>query len=119
MVKKNGQRTIGYGKAKRVIYSPQYMRWEVDAMAQLQVQPRPKTPIAVPFGARFRLYFQNHQAEPDASNAIEGVQDLLKKMSVIADDRLIHVLHVEKHFNELPRIEIELFHIDQTNWPSE
>ena len=120
IVKKNTQRTVGFGTRKRVIYSPRYRAWEIDAIAACKRANRTEL-LAMPLTAVFRFYFENKMAEADTSNLIEGIQDALKKAQVIEDDKLIIRIIAEKFFGETARTELELHkyvHKDDEQLPS-
>ena len=118
-VKKNGQRIVGSGKRKRRILTPQYQQWEARAAIAVCGQVGSRINYAdvwlvdQPCRAVFRLYYANRQWESDCSNAVEGPQDLLVKLGVLKDDKLIVRLEVEKFFGHEPRVEIELYKYKQ------
>ena len=105
IVKKNTKRFVGHG---RVIYSPSFRIWNAQAILALRKQWRNKPPLDTPLEMTIRFYFENHQAEADVSNLIEGPQDALKEAGVIVDDKLIYALYAGKIFGEAARTEIEL-----------
>jgi Holliday junction resolvase RusA-like endonuclease len=107
IVKKNTQRVVGFGRAKRVIYSPRYRAWECGAIAACK-RSISTALLCDPLTAVFRFYFANRQSLPDTSNLIEGIQDVLKKSQVIEDDGLIHRILAERFVGSEPRIEVEL-----------
>lgn len=111
IVKKNTQRIVGYGKKRRAIYSPLYTAWERGAL--LIFKMKDDLPF-IDFNvmAEFSFYFENHSAEPDTSNLIEGPQDLLKKAGVISDDKIIKRVLAEKFFGETPRTEIRILRLE-------
>lgn len=111
IVKKNTQRIFGSGRMKRAVYSPKYTQWEKNAIAALLCANKGPL-ISCPLEARFKFYFVNHQAEPDASNLIEGPQDALKKAGVISDDRIIQRVTAEKFFGGMAMTEIELYEFE-------
>lgn len=97
MVKKNTQRVVGYGKQKRARYSDQYNFWE--RVAELTLAKRRVPLIEAEIEVHFQFHFKNHRAEPDVSNLIEGPQDVLTKMGIIKDDRIIQKVVAEKLFD--------------------
>lgn len=108
IVKKNTKRIFGAGRFKRIVYSPKYQEWERHAAKHVRRALNAKC-IDYPVAAWFKFYFANKQGEADTSNLIEGPQDLLKKMGVIVDDKLIHLVTAQKFFGASePRTEIEL-----------
>lgn len=114
IVKKNTQRTVGYGKSKHVIYSPKYTTWKRSAHLVFVQKHRART-ITCLLEARYKFYFKNHQSEADVSNLVEGPQDELKNAHVISDDKLIMRIVAEKFFGEEPRTEIELYEFEEIN----
>lgn len=107
-VKKNQQKVFQVGSTKRVVYSKQYLKWAQLAMTEMKFVLKWNEPIAVPIEARYKFYFANHASEADTSNLIEGVSDCLKDVGVIADDKLIHIIHAQKFFGYTPHTEVEL-----------
>lgn len=108
IVKKNTQRVVGFGRAKRAIPSARYRAWELNAMAVCR-RNFSAALIDIPVTAHFRFFFENRQAEPDVSNLIEGPQDVLVDACVLKDDRLVMKVMAEKFFGHEPRVEIELY----------
>ncbi len=120
IVKKNTQKVITirrkkaglrFGKrptTKRVIYSPQFLQWEFNAVMDMR-QAFKGEMITEPMKLVLRFYFKDRQAEADTSNLVEGVQDTLKKAGVIKDDKLVVKLEAEKFFGSEPRVEIEIW----------
>lgn len=111
VVKKNTQRVIRSGGRTFVIYSKKYAAWKNSAILQLRAQGSSGVSFDKPVNAEFRFYFENHSAEPDLGNVGEGCADILQELGVLANDRLIHILRLEKHFGETPRMEIEITEI--------
>lgn len=116
IVKKNTQRVVGFGKSRRRILSPKYIAWERAAMLSAMATAKRPTSIAlldIPVRAVFRFYFKDRQAEADVSNLIEGPQDLLVKLGVLKDDRLVRRVEGEKFFGHEPRVEIEIYRYEE------
>lgn len=111
-VKKNNQRAVGNGKFKRIIYSPQYKKWEGIAHAKILeslYNAGSFRAIIAPVNMCALFYFANRQAEPDLSALYEGIQDVLQKAGVIENDKLIYAHDgSRKIFGQEPRVEIEL-----------
>lgn len=110
-IKKNGRRHIGKG---RNIPSSRYMKWEksaVPAVMKAFLKFRPHLPIKLPCRAEFEFYFKNHQHECDTSNCIEGPQDLLQKMRVIENDKLITSLTASKFFAEGEKTVVRIYNL--------
>lgn len=70
-------------------------------------------PIPYAIEAHYRFYFENKHGEADTSNLIEGPQDVLEKVGVIVNDKLITKLTAEKFFGHEPRVEIILKRIGE------
>lgn len=93
IVKKNTQKVV---RLKSGVYkkidSPTYKAWKHQAQVYIK-QAILKCKITAPISTEMQMtaifHFKNRQAEPDLSNLYEGIQDLLKEMGVIKDDRLI------------------------------
>ena len=77
----------------KFIPSKAYKKWEEQALASLihQLQARKATghryPIDQPMWVKAYVVYSGN--EPDLSNALEGVADVLQKAGIIADDKLI------------------------------
>jgi len=111
-VLKNGKRIFNSRGSKRrkvVLPSSQYAQWEANAMvACLRLKSGPA--IDFPCRVSMKFYFENRQAEADVSNLIEGPADVLQKVRIIDNDRLIMHVEAEKFFGSAsPRAEIEIF----------
>jgi Holliday junction resolvase RusA-like endonuclease len=106
-IKKNGQRTVGFGKSKHVIYSPKYLAWSKDAIILCRKAFSGET-IRENIEGHYKFYFKNHEHEADTSNLTEGPGDILKTAGVISDDKIIKRIIAEKFFGEEPRTEIVL-----------
>lgn len=119
-IKKNAKRAFArYGRVI-VLPSERYSAWE--KMAQLYVikamqnkvggvlvQSNKVFPIEDELHAEYEFYFKNYQAEADVSNCIEGPQDLMQKVGVIADDKQIQSLSAVKYFGHEPKTIIRLY----------
>ena len=73
----------------------------------------PQTAIIAPVidfyvRAEFEFHFKNHQAEADTSNCVEGPQDLMQKLGIITDDKLIKKFTAEKFFGGEPKTMVRL-----------
>lgn len=107
-VKKNTKRVVGHGKGKRAIYSERFLFWE--KVAQITLAKFQASKIAFPIELHLVFHFKNRRAEPDVSNLVEGPQDVLKKMGIIADDKLVHRLVAEKVFGDhVEKTEVRIF----------
>ncbi len=108
-VKKNTQRVIGYGRKRRVIYSPQYMMWANAAKLACFRAHMGQKPIEGLVEAHFTFTFKNHQSESDLSNCLEGIQDVMQTTGVIKDDKQIRAIVAEKVFGGEPSVHVRLF----------
>lgn len=77
----------------RRVPSAKYSAW--GRIAQLKIgqqlaKDRHFKTITTPINAKLTFYFKNRASEADLSNLYEGIQDELKKMKVIEDDKLIN-----------------------------
>ncbi len=92
-VKKNTQRSVGYGKATRRINSAAYTKWESFAAPQLEDvkrqfrrmtgRPFPTVDFTFNFRAQF---FMDTSGQVDLSALYEGIQDLMVKHGMLLDD---------------------------------
>lgn len=97
IAKKNSERIGRFKKAgkwfQNIRPSAAYERWEKAALQELllkRVQPWPG-----PYPVELQLTFYRKTRQPfDLSNMIEGVQDVLQKAGVIAEDNMLHVVPV-------------------------
>lgn len=113
MVLKNSKRVIFRGPRRRasVLPSPQYSKWERHAANWLRLSFKGHL-IDWPCEAHFKFYFQNRQGEADVSNLIEGPADVLQKVGILKDDKLIMRVVAEKFFGSEPRCEISFYRYD-------
>jgi len=81
--KKNSQNIVKGKNGKPVIV--QNDRWKRYERACKQFMPEMEEPITEPINVRY-LFFRDSYRRVDASNLIEGADDLLVKYGVIADD---------------------------------
>lgn len=111
-IKKNGRRSIGKGKN---IPSALFMAWERNSSIDvLRAMPafRQYLPIKVYCRAEFEFHFKNFQNEADTSNCVEGPQDLLQKLRVLENDRLIVEFNAKKVIGLTECTIIRLFKLD-------
>lgn len=111
-IKKNGRQHIGRGKN---IPSKLYSQWE--KMASVHVLKmfsrfRLNLPIKERIRAEYEFHFNNFRNEADTSNCVEGPQDLLQKMRVIENDKLIVEFSARKVIGTTDCVMIRLFKID-------
>ncbi len=111
-IKKNGRQYIGRGKN---IPSKRYAEWEKMASAYVLTmfsRFRLNLPIRERVRAEFEFHFKNFKNEPDTSNCVEGPQDLLQKMRVIENDKLVVEFSAKKIIGTTDCVMIRLFRID-------
>jgi Holliday junction resolvase RusA-like endonuclease len=109
-IKKNGKRIFKRGKYLSVLSSVNFVDWEGPAILALKEQWR-KMPevLDFPLEVHYSFYFENHQAEPDTSNCIEGPQDCMQKAGIISNDKIIKVIRAEKFFGHAAKTIIEIY----------
>lgn len=112
IVKKNTQRLVGVGKARRRICAPQYVQWEQNAMASL-LNGKSIALIKGSLFANYVFHFRNKQSEADVSNLCEAPGDVLQKCGVIKDDRQIVRMAAEKVFDGQEKTVIELYQMEE------
>lgn len=86
-VKKSNQKVV-YNKYKGrqvKVNTPAYSAWAETAMWQIKTQGIPKEPIDQPINLCCRFYLKT-RGRVDLSALYEGIQDVLVKMGVLADD---------------------------------
>lgn len=90
MVKKNTQRAA-FRKRKdgrqypTIYYTKAFNKWQRGAIADIMDQPRPRIPIDQPIILLCTFFIQQHNVV-DISALYEGIQDVLVKCEVLADD---------------------------------
>lgn len=109
MILKNHKRIFGRGRRKIVLPSERYLAWEKEAMLHVARQMT-VSGINHPVFVDYKFYLKNFQGEPDASNLVEGIQDVLQKAGVLVNDKLVRKFTAEKIFGEGDaRTELEIF----------
>lgn len=107
-VKKNTKRVYGSGRRKRVVYSEQFQFWE--KVAELTLLKARSATITEPVELCITFHFKTHRAEPDVSNLVEGPQDVLEKVGIIKNDKIIQRVVAEKLFGtDYEKTTIEIF----------
>lgn len=120
-IKKNTKRIYkGWNERKpRIIYTSDWRTWEDEALRCYQKAARKYITngmmFTCPLKARFEFYFENHQAEPDTSNLIEGPQDVLQKACIIKNDKQIVQIEAEKYFGFEPKTIVRLWDISSSS----
>lgn len=105
---KNSKRIVCRGRYPKLLPSERYVEWEANAMAALKRSFKGQL-VDYPCELHARFYFANHSAESDLSNCIQGPEDVLQTLGILADDKLIMRIVSEKFFGESPRVEIEIY----------
>ena len=72
------------------ISSDRYKQWEIYASMFIGKAKAGKPVIDFPINLCVKFYFNDHQHEPDLSNLYQGLEDVLQKMNVIKNDKLIY-----------------------------
>lgn len=126
-VKKNTQRSVGFGKSSRRINSPAYQKWEQAAAPQIDDvmrqyrrmtgKPWPLIDFQHNFSARF---FMDTKGQVDLSALYEGIQDLMVKKGMLLDDNsqllLSHDGSGASVDRDHPRIVIEITRKEPEPW---
>jgi Holliday junction resolvase RusA-like endonuclease len=112
-VKKNTKRVFGNGAKKRVVYSPEFLRWQTRALFVLkQTLVGQGSILRGQLHASYTFCFKNRSGEADVSNLIEGIQDCLQTASVIENDKQIMSLDAQKLFNGLEKTVVTLYALE-------
>ena len=93
IAKKNSQRIVRLGRRAAIRPSKAYDAWEKAALMELVMQRIPAWQGSLPVELRL-FFFRQTRAKFDLSNMVEGVQDVLQKAGVLADDAMTHVVPV-------------------------
>ena len=107
-IKKNNRRVFRAGKRMMSLPSIRHEAWVKASMPYVKQAWGGKTPIIENVEAHFKFYFKNHMGEPDTSNCVEAVADILQDGGVIANDKQIMRFTAEKIFGEAARTVVEL-----------
>lgn len=105
---KNSKRIVCRGRFPKVLKSERYEEWEAGAMAALKRSFKGHL-VDYPCELHARFYFANRQNEADLSNMVQGPEDVLQALGILANDRLIMREVTEKFFGHDPRVEIEIY----------
>lgn len=112
VTKKNSQRIVKAGDRLLIIQSPQYTRYERDALLQIR---RPRDPITGPVNVACVYYMQTRR-RVDLVNLLEATLDVLVKAGVLADDnaRIVagHDGSRVDYDKARPRVEIEITEVE-------
>ena len=87
--KKNSQNIVKGKNGKPIIV--QNDRWKKYERACKQFMPEMEEPISEPVNIRY-LFYRDSYRKVDASNLIEGADDVLVKYGVVADDNFTIVI---------------------------
>lgn len=112
-VKKNTKRVFGSGAKKRVVYSPEFLRWQTTALSVLkQTKTRRLSILSGGLHASYTFHFKNRSGEADVSNLIEGIQDCLQTASIIENDKQIFSLDAKKIFDGTEKTVVKLYALE-------
>lgn len=94
-IKKNGKSVFVKNGRAIITTSRNYKDFEKQATLCL-LQQKARTlldlPFRFPLNVCFKFYCPSHQYEFDLSNAVQGLEDILQKIGIIEDDKLIYSL---------------------------
>lgn len=83
ITKKNGARILQFGKAKKVVPSEQFIKYQ--NTAGIYFRPRPEKPIDFPVEVECKFYMPT-QHRVDLTNLLEAIDDILVKYGILEDD---------------------------------
>lgn len=110
-VKKNNQKVANVGGRWVKYNTPKYRLWERQAHMQIMAAGGPPTPIDTPVILLCNFFMQSRH-RVDLSNLYEGVQDVLVKTGVLADDNHTIIVGHDgsrvRYDRQNPRVEIAL-----------
>lgn len=92
-IKKNGKNVFKRGNRTFVLSSNAFKAWERHAtvyILQSKIRAQTVLPIQTPVILTCRFYAPNHHGEADLSNLYQGIEDLLEKLEIIDNDKLIY-----------------------------
>lgn len=111
-IKKNNMMIMRYGQRSGISPNARYRAWEQHtawALRQAATQATIKDLLTI----EIVFHFKNKQHEPDVSNCVEGVQDVLAKAGVIGNDKQIRKLVAEKVFDGEEYFTVKLYRYDE------
>lgn len=115
IVKKNNQHVSFRGPRPTKYNTPAYTRWLRSANYQLNYSPTPDSPIDEPVILLCKFFMQSRR-RVDLSALYEGIQDLLVKRGVLADDNSNIVIGHDGsrvyYDKDNPRMEISVLRAD-------
>jgi Holliday junction resolvase RusA-like endonuclease len=112
-VKKNTKRVFGNGAKKRVVYSPEFLRWQTTALFEFKrALSGAHSILTGGLHASYVFHFKNRLGEADLSNLIEGPQDCLQSASVIQNDKQIMSLDAQKIYSGEEKTIVTLYALD-------
>jgi Holliday junction resolvase RusA-like endonuclease len=91
--KKNGQKIIRCGKFPRIMAGDAYVKWEKQAIQELQFKRTPAWTGYLPCELHCFFYRKTKRAF-DYSNMIESIQDMLVKAAILPEDDFLRVIPV-------------------------
>lgn len=108
IVKKN---TACRGR-RGVFYSKRFLGWEkIALLAVHKARGKAKT-VEECVHVEYRFYLEDRRGEPDVSNLVEGPQDVIEKVGVIRNDKLVKSFYAEKFIGKehgAARCEIDVY----------
>lgn len=111
-IKKNSKNIFRNRKSGKpfITTSGKYKSWEMMAAVFIKKAHAQFNFIHFenPVKAHFTVSLSSHKNEPDFGNAVEGVCDLLEKLGVIKNDKLIHEATIKKVFGEKDFISVQI-----------
>jgi Holliday junction resolvase RusA-like endonuclease len=111
VVKKNTGKVVNSNGRIFKLDSAPYTRWKNSAVYQIAQQLGRPDPIFEPINLCVRFYMETRRAT-DLSNLLEGIQDVLVKCQIIADDDYKIVASLDgtraSYDKNNPRMEVEI-----------
>jgi Holliday junction resolvase RusA-like endonuclease len=102
--------------ARFITQSPQYKKYEAEAILSLKAQKCPKFESKV--SLRCLYYLESKRGFPDLVGLIQATQDILQKANILSDDKNVigldgsRIVGIDK---ENPRVEIEIKEVNYVN----
>ena len=91
--KKNGQKIIQCGRFKKIMPGDAYLKWEKQAIQELQFKRTPAWAGSLPCELHCFFYRKTRRAF-DFSNMVESIQDMLVKAAILPEDNFLCVVPV-------------------------
>ena len=116
--KKNGQKIIRCGKFPKIMAGDAYLKWEKQAIQELQFKRTPAWDGPLPCELHM-FFYRKTKRSFDVENMISSIQDMLIKAGVIEDDSVNHIIPVFKGWSidkNHPRVCVELISVSKTKY---